>query len=462
MKYHEFLEMRRTLPVSVGFEPLPIHGSHFEWQKDMERWAIRKGRAALFEDCGLGKTLQQLEFGRQVSEHTHKPVLIVSPLAVAKQTQREGKKFGYPVTVCRHQEDAQKGINVTNYEMLEHFNAYEFGGVILDESSILKSYSGKTTQKIIDMFRCVPYKLACSATPAPNDFIELGNHSEFLGVMTRSEMLSTFFVHDGGSTQNWRLKGHAKNDFWEWVASWAAVLTNPSDIGYNGNEYNLPPLNIIEHTIKSNFKCDAFGQEMLFAPLTQTLNERRAARRESLNERVKKCAEIVNSTDEQVLVWCDLNDESIALSKSIRGAIEVTGSDSDEHKSDVMMGFSDGTVRALVSKPKIAGWGMNWQNCSTVIFCGLSDSFEAFYQVIRRCWRFGQKRPVNVHIVVSEAEGAVKGNIERKQRNAQEMTSEMVKYTRNILKKDIRGTSLRSDSYLPSQLMEIPKWIKVG
>lgn len=460
MDYIDFLKSKQIITRPSGFEPYPITGSHFDWQKDIERWGIRKGKSAYFEDCGLGKTLQQLEWSGQVSQHSHKPTLIVAPLAVARQTKREGTKFNYPVTVCRSQEDVHGEINITNYEMLEHFDPKKFGGVVLDESSILKSYSGKIKQQIIDMFSDTPYKLACTATPAPNDFMELGNHAEFLGVMTRSEMLSTFFIHDGGSTQNWRLKGHAQEDFWRWIASWAVVLSNPADLGYDGSAYNLPRLNVIEHIVKSGRKTDAYGQEMLFQTMPQTLNDRRAARRDSLEERVKKCAEIANSTDKQVLVWCDLNDESRALTAAINGAIEVTGSDSDEHKADVMMGFTTGSVRVLVSKPKIAGWGMNWQNCNKEIFCGLSDSFEAYYQAVRRTWRFGQKNPVDINIVTSDAEESVKANIERKQADALRMTAEMVKYTKDILREDVRGTMRQQDDYNAMVEMVIPPWVR--
>lgn len=434
----------------------------FNWQKDIDVWALKKGKVALFEDCGLGKTIQQLDWAQKVSDHTEMPVLITAPLAVASQTRREGLKFGYEVTVCHCQNDVRPGINITNYEMLQHFDANKFGGIVLDESSILKSYTGKTKQQIISMFRDTPYKLACTATPAPNDFMELGNHAEFLGVMTRSEMLSTFFVHDGGSTQDWRLKGHAQEDFWKWIASWAVVLSNPEDLGYDGSAYKLPPLNIVEHIVKSNCRFDSDGQEMLFTPTVQTLNERRTARRGSLKQRVRRCAEIANSENKQFLVWCDLNDESKALTKAIKGAVEVTGSDTDEHKADAMMGFSDGSVRVLVSKPKIAGWGMNWQNCDAEIFCGLSDSFEAYYQAVRRTWRFGQKNPVDVNIVTSDAEGAVKANIERKQANAQRMTREMVKHTKEILYNDVRGTARQVDNYIPTEEMILPEWLKVG
>jgi hypothetical protein len=462
VNYTEFLEGKKITVTSSGFDVLTesLNDKAFNWQKDMVKWALKKGKSAFFHDCGLGKSLQQLMWAEQVCNYTGSNVLILAPLAVSAQTVREGLKFGIPVTLCKDQSDVKQGINITNYEKLDKFDTSTFAGVVLDESSILKAYSGKTKQEIIDKFCDTPYKLACTATPAPNDFMELGNHSEFLGIMSRTEMLSTFFVHDMKTTQAWRLKGHAQDKFWQWVASWAAVLSNPADLGYDGSGYDLPPLNIIEHAVKTDHNFDADGQEMLFAPTVQTLNERRGARRGSLTDRVKKCADIANSTDKQVLVWCDLNDESAELTKAINGAVEVKGSDSDEHKASAMAGFTGGSVRVLVSKSSICGWGMNWQNCDTEIFCGLSDSFEAYYQAVRRCWRFGQANPVTVHIVTSDAEGAVKSNIERKQADAQRMTSELVKYTKDILKQDIHGTVRMSDSYIPTEEMILPEWLK--
>lgn len=462
MTYTNFLKSKQITVRPSGFDVSAdsLNLAAFDWQRDVDRWALKKGKSAIFEDCGLGKTIQQLVWADEVNRHTDKNVLILAPLAVSTQTAREGKKFGIPVNVCREQMDVSHGINITNYERLANFRPGEFSGIVLDESSILKSYTGKTKQQIIDDFSSTPYKLACTATPAPNDFMELGNHSEFLGVMTRPDMLSTFFVHDGGDTSKWRLKGHAQDKFWCWVASWAVCMQNPADLGYDGTNYELPPLNIEEHIVKTDRKFDADGQEMFFSPAVQTLNERRAARRISLEKRVAECAEIANSIDRQAIVWCDLNDESTALTKSINGAVEVKGSDSDEHKADAMLGFSNGSVRVLVSKPSIAGWGMNWQNCNTEIFCGLSDSFEAYYQAIRRCWRFGQHSPVSVHIVTSDTEGAVKANIERKQRDAQRMAGKLVKYTKEILRKDICGTGRMSESYTPAEDMILPEWLK--
>jgi len=459
MNYHEFLKTKEIKSNSVGFEPASNNPALFDWQNDIVRWALMKGRAAIFADCGLGKTAMQLQWSAQVFEHTGKPVLICAPLAVAAQTQREGIKFNVPVTVCRKQCDVQPGVNITNYEMLSHFEAERFSGVVLDESSILKDETSSTRKMLTEMFRDTPFKLCCTATPSPNDYMELGTHSDFLGIMTQPEMLSTFFCHDGGNTSKWRLKGHAETKFFEWVASWACCITNPADLGYDGSAFNLPELNIVEIVTKSSNIEDDSGQMLLFAETVQTLNERRAARRNSMGDRVRAAADIANSTNEQILVWCDLNAESEALTAAINGAVEVRGSQTPEYKEQAMNGFTDGTNRVLVSKPSIAGWGMNWQQCNTMIFVGLSDSFEAYYQAMRRCWRFGQTRPVTVYIIISEAEGCVKQNIERKQADAQRMTQELVKFTKDILAAEIQHTVRMSESYITTERMVIPAWI---
>jgi len=459
MNYHDFLKTKEIKSDSVGFEPTSNNPTLFDWQSDIVRWALMKGRAAIFADCGLGKTAMQLQWSAQVFEHTGKPVLICAPLAVAAQTQREGIKFNVPVTVCRKQCDVQPGVNITNYEMLSHFEAERFSGVVLDESSILKDETSSTRKMLTEMFRDTPFKLCCTATPSPNDYMELGTHSDFLGIMTQPEMLSTFFCHDGGNTSKWRLKGHAETKFFEWVASWACCITNPADLGYDGSAFNLPELNIVEIVTKSSNIEDDSGQMLLFAETVQTLNERRAARRNSMGDRVRAAADIANSTNEQILVWCDLNAESEALTAAINGAVEVRGSQTPEYKEQAMNGFTDGTNRVLVSKPSIAGWGMNWQQCNTMIFVGLSDSFEAYYQAMRRCWRFGQTRPVTVYIIISEAEGCVKQNIERKQADAQRMTQELVKFTKDILAAEIQHTVRMSESYITTERMVIPAWI---
>lgn len=460
MTYTEFLQNKQRKVVSSGFEkPRENLNQHmFDWQKDIVYWALKKGRAALFEDCGLGKTLQQLEWAQSVCDYTERPVLIVAPLAVAEQTRREGEKFGYQVSVCRTQNDVLDGINITNYEMLSHFGASKFTGVVLDESSILKNFTSKTRTQIIEMFHDTPYKLSCTATPSPNDYMELGNQAEFLGVMSRTEMLATYFIHDGSNTSKWRLKGHAEDRFWSWVAEWAVVLTSPADLGYSGEGYNLPQLNTVEHLVEPGTKS-MDGNLTLFTKTAQTLSERREARRNSLDERCEEAAEIVKTDAGQWLVWCDLNDESSKLKSLIPGAVEIRGSDTPQDKADRLRGFTDGSIRVLVTKPSIAGFGLNWQGCHNMIFVGLSDSYEMMYQAIRRCYRFGQANTVNVHIVTSTAEGAVRENIERKERQRADMTAEMVRHTKEILRKEIRGTTRDVIEYNPQVEMKIPAWL---
>ena len=460
MTYAEFLQSKQCKVVSSGFEkPRENMNQYmFGWQKDIVYWALKKGRAALFEDCGLGKTLQQLEWAQSVCDYTERPVLIVAPLAVAEQTKHEGEKFGYQVSVCRTQNDVLDGINITNYEMLSHFDASKFTGVVLDESSILKNYTSKTRTQIIEMFRDTPYKLSCTATPSPNDYMELGNQAEFLGVMSRTEMLATYFIHDGSNTSKWRLKGHAEDRFWSWVAEWAVVLTSPADLGYSGEGYNLPQLNTVEHLVEPGTKA-MDGNLTLFTKTAQTLSERREARRNSLDERCEEAAEIVKTDAGQWIVWCDLNDESSKLKSLIPGAVEIRGSDTPQDKADRLRGFTDGSIRVLVTKPSIAGFGLNWQGCHNMIFVGLSDSYEMMYQAIRRCYRFGQANTVNVHIVTSTAEGAVRENIERKDRQRADMTAEMVRHTKEILRKEIRGTTRDVIEYNPQVEMKIPAWL---
>lgn len=462
MEYQDFIRSKETSVQQSGFESnKALYNSHlFDWQRDIVHWALKKGKACLFEDCGLGKTLQQLSFAEEVFKHTGGNVLILAPLAVASQTKSEGAKFGIEVNICRKQCDVKRGINITNYEMIEHFEPETFQGIILDESSILKNSTGATKTALTEMFKNTPYKLCCTATPAPNDFMEIGNHAEFLGIMSQTEMLATYFVHDGKNTSKWRLKGHAKAKFFEWIASWACCMTSPADLGYESGDYNLPPLTIHEIQVESGNTQAEDGQLMFYAETAESLSERREARKESLEKRVEKSKEIAESVDGQALIWCDYNDESALLAAEIAESVEVKGADTDEHKKTAMLNFSNGEVKRLISKPKIAGWGMNWQNCNTVIFCGLSDSFESYYQAVRRCWRFGQKKPVDVYIITSEAEIAVKQNIERKQSEAQQMTGELVKYTKDILESEIKGTVRISERYIAIEQMIVPEWLR--
>jgi hypothetical protein len=444
--YKDFINNKNFILENNGFDvdKSELNPSMFDFQKDIVRWALKKGRSAIFADCGMGKTLMQLEWSKKVGGK----ILIVAPLSVTTQTQREGEKFGYKVTICESQEDVQDGINITNYEKLDKFECNIFNGAVLDESSILKSFTGKIRTQIIDYFQKTPYKLACTATPAPNDFMELGNHSEFLGIMTRAEMLSMYFVHDGGQTSKWRLKRHAESIFWQWMASWAVFIDNPANLEYEVKGYDLPKLNIHEIIVD--------GEE----PSTEnlTLTQRRQARKDSLELRCQAAADLVNSNDEQWLVWCDLNDESHRLWELCEDSWEIKGSDKPKYKIETMVDFSNDEIKCLVTKPKIAGFGMNWQQCHNMIFVGLSDSYEAYYQALRRCWRFGQTEEVNVYIVISAKEGCVKENIQRKEQDNIKMQKAMIELTKEITKKELKQTCRISTPYNAEIEMKLPEW----
>lgn len=431
--YEEFLEGKRVTFEPQGFEPGELNPMLFDWQKDVVRWACRKGRACLFEECGCGKTVQQLEWAKQVCDNTHGGrVLVVAPLAVSAQTVREGRKFGIDVNRCREASDVTDGINITNYERLGKFEGIRFDGVVLDESSILKSFTGKTRNQIIDMFAETPYKLACTATPSPNDYVELGNHCEFVGAMTRNEMLAMFFIHDGGDTSKWRLKGHATDAFWDFVSTWSVTITKPSDLGYSDDGFDIPPLNVHKVVIESAPE-DNPDDTRLFAVEAVTLSDQLAARRNTIEMKGDYIAQKVNSDDAQYLIWCNLNAESDYIEKSIPDAVAVKGSDSDEHKEQAMLGFADGTIRVLVTKPSIAGFGMNWQIANHQIFCGLSNSYEQFYQAVRREWRYGQTLPVEVDVVVTDQETAIVANVLGKKDAMDNMQNEMTKRSKSIL-----------------------------
>jgi len=445
--YESFLASKFRGVPECGFDPDHLAGFLYPFQSRIEEWALRKGRAAIFADCGLGKTPIQIEWARQVHEHTDKPVLIFAPLAVSEQTKREGEKFGIPVRVVTDQSEITAGINITNYEKIHHFTPAGIGGLVLDESGILKSYGGFYRQELTEFTEQIPYRLACTATPAPNDIIEIINHAEFLGVNRVKEIIALFFRQDGNTTHKCRIKGHAKSDFWRWLASWAIACRMPSDLGYDNGEFVLPELNYIQHT------TDGHIQDGLLFPIEAiTIPERRQARRESIEARVGVCADLANSSSEPWLIWCGLNDESQALRRAIPDAVDVSGSDPNDVKAERMLGFSDGKYRVLVTKPSIAGWGMNWQHCAHEAFVGLSDSWEQYYQAVRRCWRFGQTRPVTVHVVVAETEGAVVDNIRRKERNANMMMAELVAHMGS------EYTQFKED-YDGVEMAGVPAWI---
>lgn len=459
--YDEFLKTKYVKHNHYGFdvEIADLNMKLFDYQRDIVKWALKKGKVAIFAGTGMGKTFMQLEWATQVFKHTNRPVLILAPLAVTQQTVREGLKFGEDCKYVETDEEIINGINITNYEKMQHFDCEQFAGIVLDESSILKSFTSKYKELIIESFKNTEFKLACTATPAPNDFVELGNHSEFLNVLSRTEMLATYFVHDGGDTSKWRLKGHAESKFWEWVASWAVVITKPSDLGYSDEGFELPPLHI--HEIVVDSPIQAKGDQLSFIPAaSQTLTERRDARRDSINNRIQAAVDLID--DNQWLVWCDLNVESEMLTKQIEGAVEVKGSDKDRHKVNTALNFSTGELKTLISKPSIFGFGMNWQSCNNMIFVGLSDSYELLYQAIRRCYRFGQTKPVNVWIITSEAEGAVRENIMRKEKDSEKMIQELVKHTQKILEAELHNTNRTTLEYNPNQDMKIPTWLIEG
>jgi DNA modification methylase len=443
VSYAEFIARKSLVHVPTGLSTVPtLNPMLFDYQHAITGWALRRGRAAVFVECGLGKTPMQLEWAKHVASATNGAVLILAPLAVAEQTEREARKFGVEARYCR-KDDGYSGVIVTNYEMLEHFDTTRFSGVVLDESSILKAYDGATRTRITEAFADTPFRLACTATPAPNDFMELGNHAEFLGVYTRAEMLATFFVHDGGETQNWRLKGHAKGDFWRWLASWAVMMRHPSDLGFTGADYTLPPLDTVQHTVSTTATDGA-----LFALEAQTLQERIAARRVSVTERAEMCAALVNANAEPWVVWCHLNAEADALLSRIPGAIEVKGTDDHDTKRHRLLDFAEGRIRVLVTKPSIAGFGMNWQHCAHMAFVGVSDSWEQYYQAVRRCWRFGQERPVTVHVIAADTEGAVVANLKRKDAQADELARELVAHMSDLNKTALGGTVKQADDYI--------------
>lgn len=462
-EYEEFIAKKYMESIKCGFtvEIQDINKSLFEWQKHICKWALIKGKCAIFADCGLGKTIIELEWARHISEHTNKPVLIIAPLAVSKQTKREGDKFGIPAQICACDTDVKPGINITNYEKLDHFDCSVFGGVVLDESSILKSFSSATRKLLTEKFCKTPYKLCATATPSPNDFMEIGNHADFLDIMSRTEMLATYFVHDMDNTQSWRLKGHAESKFFQWIGSWAVMMKTPGDIGFSDCRYDLPELNIITHIVDSPIEETEARQTVIFQPIAQTLDERRSARKGSMINRADKAVSLINSdADSQWLIWCDYNYESEMLKKLIDGAVEVRGSDTPAHKENSAINFADGQILRLVSKPSIFGFGLNFQQCHNMIFYGLSDSYESFYQAVRRCWRFGQDHEVNVHVIVSEREISVLENIKRKQSQMDKMTSEMIKLTKDTIIHEIQQTTRITEEYRPTERAELPEWLR--
>ena len=437
--YQDFLLAKQKSHIFSGFDidESNLNKSMFDFQKFIVKRALKAGKYAIFADCGLGKTLMQLEWANQVNQHTGKPVLILAPLAVSGQTIKEGKKFH--IDVCKY-DGGNSPIQISNYEQLENINTSIFSGVVLDESSILKNFDGAIKKLIIDLFVNTPYKLACTATPSPNDPMELGNHSEFLDVMSRNEMLAMYFVHDGGETSKWRLKGHAVKLFYQFIGSWAIMLNKPQDIGFTMKGYDLPKLNLIEKQIKTPKRDNGslFNDAIISA--TNFNQELRLTK----DLRLKQVVDIVNSRpDENFIIWIKQNEEGELLKSMIPEAIEVKGSDSNEWKEKNLLGFAENKFRILISKTKIASFGMNYQNCRNQIFASLDFSFEGLYQAIRRSYRFGQKNEVNIFLITTDTMANVKQSIDNKQKQFELMQDEMSK----AINANISGNTLTTLTY---------------
>lgn len=430
MSYYSFVESKAHVGADSGIEPSVMPDSLFPFQQFLTTWALRHGRGALFADCGLGKTPMQLTWGENFARHTGKPTLVITPLAVSFQTIAEGEKFGIE---CRRSQDGSSNgapIIVTNYERLEHFSPGDFGAVVCDESSILKSFDGARRGEITEFMRKVPYRLLATATAAPNDYIELGTSSEALGHLGHMDMLTMFFKNDQnnsatrrfyGEAPKWRFKGHAETPFWRWVCSWARACRRPSDLGFEDGAFQLPALDVREHVLK----VERPRAGMLFNTTAVNLQEQREERRLTLNERCEVAAGIANANTQPALVWCHLNDEGKRLRELIPDAIEVSGETPDDRKESMLMDFAQGRARVLITKPSIGAWGLNFQQCSQVVYFP-SHSYEQYYQAIRRCWRFGQTRPVTVDLVMSEGESRVMENLSRKATAADRMFDNLV------------------------------------
>lgn len=454
--YHAWLAAKAVTDPPTGIEPArPLPEAMFPFQADIARWSLRRGRAALFAGTGLGKSLMELAWGEAVARETGRPILHLAPLAVSTQLVREAAKFGIDARLAHGQAGCGSGISITNYQKLQHFDLGAFGGVILDESSILKSVDGHYRCALIAACQSIPFRLAATATPAPNDFMELGNHAEFLGIMSYTDMLATFFVHDASDTRQWRLKGHAEQEFWRWMASWAVMLRKPSDLGYADDGYDLPPLVYHEHIVPVERAWTGGG---LFPSYAASLQERIAARRDSVAERVRRAAAITPA-DRPFVWWCNLNAESEALARVIPGAIETRGSDPDDVKERKLVAFGEGRIRVLITKPSVAGFGMNWQHCADTGFVGLNDSFEQYYQAVRRFWRFGQTRQVSCHLVSAETEGATLANIRRKEADAERMAGAMVMHMADLSSEAVRGLRRDRPNYCPTMPVEVPAWL---
>lgn len=441
--YQDFLASKLSIGAAQGLSlpPDKLHSALYPFQSTLTSWALKKGRAALFADCGLGKTLMQLEWARNIPGK----VLILAPLAVAQQTVGQGQIIDLDVSYVRDQiYVGGDGVYISNYELMERFDESAFNAVVLDESSILKAYDGKTRTRLIEKWRDTPYKLCCTATPAPNDVAEIANHAEFLGIMTRAEMLAMFFVHDDNG---WRLKGHAVDAFHEWLASWGMFIKTPSDIGFSDEGFILPPLSVEPVIVDIDTREAAMAQGRLFFHGLQGIQGRSAVRKMSMNERIDAAAAIINQSDEQWLVWCGLNDEGREMGRVTHESLVIEGKDKLDAKIRALSGFAEGKVKVLITKPSIAGFGMNFQNCHNQLFLGMNDSYEMYYQAIRRSWRFGQQQPVNVKVVISNVESPILENVQRKEREAEDLSQGIIRHIKRFEMAELGHDAINKDAY---------------
>lgn len=451
--YDVFLERRRKVRSGSGFAPTWMPEFLFDFQKQLTQWAIMNGRSALFEDCGLGKTIQQLVWAENVVRHTNRPVLLATPLAVGAQTVAEAAKFGIDAERSRNgQWSGRANIVVTNYEQLDKYDPQHFGGFVGDESSAIKNFASARKEVVTEFCRLLPYRLLCTATAAPNDFWELGTSSEALGYLGFRDMITTFFKQDtqkdhlGWGRTTYRFRGHAEEPFWQWVCSWSRSVRKPSDIGGEDSGFILPPLRQREIVVETKKAREG----MLFAMAARNLQEQREERRNSIGERCDKAAEVVAAHEGCSVVWCELNEEGDRLTDTIPGAVQVKGSMNDAKKEELLTAFTMGEIKCLVTKPKIGAWGLNWQHCSNVVSFP-SHSFEQMYQAVRRCWRFGQKNPVDFTLIVNEGEVGVLKNLERKQEQCERMFESLVRHMSDAL-------AIHRDDVFP-ETEEVPSWL---
>jgi superfamily II DNA or RNA helicase len=463
MEYSEFISTKHAATFSSGFD-LPIeyiNQQAFDWQRRVIQWSLKRGRAALFLDTGLGKTISQLAWAEQVAGYTCGRVLLHCPIGVRQQTKRESEKFGIECDVEICDDDTKMpstGIVIANYEKLHKFNTSKFDGVVLDESSILKSFSGTIKRSLCDNWKHTDFRLACTATPSPNDHMELGNHAQFLGIMNSNEMLSRWFYNDTMKSGGYKILPHGEEDFWDWVATWAACVSMPSDIGGSDDGYILPTLTRIDHTVvPTDEEPDEGCLFRVERELTATTVHKE--KRRTTADRARKVAEIVNSEPgEPWLIWCDTNYEADELMDCVRDCVDLRGNESESSKERKLSGFSDGTIKRLITKPTVAGFGLNWQHCRRMAFIGLSYSYEQYYQAVRRCWRFGQTSEVHAHVVMAESEAAILKTNERKQKQHSEMQAAM-RLAINRTHELSTGKDQSLNLFTPTKKMELPAWL---